>query len=261
MKDNYLVFCFHEPYMFREFSVFEVGKTRNYFGDNNWNMDFRFNRLKEKVEANHILELDRISRLLENDSKVRVGLFISGVFLEQMREYFPEVIEKIRNLIETRRVDIFSRSYYNSFAEDYSEEEFSFQRLKFVELVVRLFKVLPVELEDESFEFYFENDNSLQRQAAKKLFSLKEGILATQDDELISSWRRLQDSYNFELLSLRSFSLNGSQKNYSHFESPYEAFISFMNILKSLEFEVNSLLCPDKIYKDSMLDKVEVMEW
>lgn len=234
---KYVIFNFHEPYRIREFSVFEIGHRMDYFSDNQWRQNFNFEKVREGFEKKYIPKLNKMSGILEN-SKVRVGVFFSGVFLEQMSNYCPEFISMFRELLESGRVSIFSRPYYDFYGKSYVASEKRRQEELHAKIVNNLFDIFPVRLVNEGgydFEVYFEND--LQRRAYEEVCSLGEVVLSSGDDELVSSWRNMFDSSHFELMSFSNFHNNEYSKYGSFFESPYEVFISYMNILKSLGFE------------------------
>jgi alpha-amylase len=80
--------------------------------------------------------------------------------------------------------------------------------------------------------------NPMQHDAAAKLYALEKEVLATEDHELIDTWRKLQTSDHFYYMCTKWWSDGDVHKYFSPYESPYEAFISFMNALNDLQLRV-----------------------
>lgn len=81
--------------------------------------------------------------------------------------------------------------------------------------------------------------NQMQNSAINNLYSLKESVLKSQDPELIEKWRKLQTSDHFYYMCTKWFADGDVHKYFNPYESPYEAFISFMNVLNDLKLRLN----------------------
>lgn len=77
--------------------------------------------------------------------------------------------------------------------------------------------------------------NSMQQQAISSLYKLAQPILASGDLQLIDDWRRLQTSDHFYYMCTKWFSDGDVHAYFSPYESPYEAFINFMNVYHDLK--------------------------
>ncbi len=71
--------------------------------------------------------------------------------------------------------------------------------------------------------------NNMQHQAAEALYSLEAKVLDSGDDNLIADWRKLTTSDHFYYMCTKWFSDGDVHAYFSPYESPYEAFINFMN--------------------------------
>ena len=80
--------------------------------------------------------------------------------------------------------------------------------------------------------------NEMQHEAIKKTYSLGHKVLATNDKELIHSWRKLQTSDHYYYMCTKHFADGDVHKYFSPYSTPYDAFISFMNVLKDLELQL-----------------------
>lgn len=83
--------------------------------------------------------------------------------------------------------------------------------------------------------------NPMQDDASAKLFALESLVLKTKDQRLISDWRRLQTSDHFYYMCTKWFADGDVHKYFNPYNSPYEAFISFMNVLQDLKLRIESV--------------------
>lgn len=84
--------------------------------------------------------------------------------------------------------------------------------------------------------------NRMQKEALQKLFDLETKVMQTGDLELIEDWRKLQTSDHFYYMCTHWHEQNQVELHFSPYESPYDAFISFMNVIEDL----NTRLTPPK---------------
>ncbi len=80
--------------------------------------------------------------------------------------------------------------------------------------------------------------NDMQREAAKRVYDLEDAVRKTGDSELLHDWRRLQTSDHFYYMCTKWWSDGDVHKYFSPYNSPYEAFIYFMNTLHDLELRI-----------------------
>lgn len=77
--------------------------------------------------------------------------------------------------------------------------------------------------------------NPLQKEAIEKLYALEEEVLSARDAKLAEDWRRFQTSDHFYYMCTKWFRDGDVHKYFNPYDSPYEAFISFMNALNDLK--------------------------
>lgn len=82
--------------------------------------------------------------------------------------------------------------------------------------------------------------NRIQRLAAERLYALRKDVFATGDKALIESWRRLSTSDHVYYMCTKKFADGDVHKYFNPYESPYEAFITYMNVLNDLAFRAGS---------------------
>ena len=76
--------------------------------------------------------------------------------------------------------------------------------------------------------------NRMQQSAAQDLYQLEKPILATKDKALIEDWRNLQISDNFYYMCTKWFNDGDVHKYFNPYDTPYDAFITYMNIFNDL---------------------------
>ncbi len=383
----------HQPLRLRKFSFFDIGNNSNYFDEEK--NKFYIERISKKsyIPTNKIL-LDLIHN---TDGKFKVSFSITGVLIEQLEKYAPEVIESFKELVKTGNAELIAETYYHSLAFLASIEEFKRQvelhkkKLKKVfnykpkvfrntELIysneiakiVRsmgykailaegadhilkgrspcfLYKAKDCDLklllrhyrlsDDVSFRFSrrdwegfpltadryahwinmnnfngkivnlfmdyetfgehqwketgifeflkampfkilehgdnfmtpseiiksykpvdeldvptlvswadIERDvsawlgNRMQKEAMRKLYSLEKNIIATREEKLIKDWRLLQTADHFYYMCTKWFADGDVHKYFNPYDSPYDAFITFMNIMNDMNFRIRKIL-------------------
>lgn len=95
---------------------------------------------------------------------------------------------------------------------------------------------------DESKDISAWLGNDIQCDAFKTLQSLEESILKTHNTALIDTWRNLQTSDHFYYMCTKGASDGNVHSYFSHYGSPYEAFINYMNTLTDLSLKARTTL-------------------
>jgi alpha-amylase len=83
--------------------------------------------------------------------------------------------------------------------------------------------------------------NDIQNDAMGKVFAMESDVLGTGDDKLIDDWRKLQTSDHFYYMCTKYWSDGDVHKYFSPYNSPYEAFINYMNALSDLSLRIDTL--------------------
>jgi len=82
--------------------------------------------------------------------------------------------------------------------------------------------------------------NPMQDQAAELAYALEDRVLATGDDDLIATWRELLTSDHFYYMCTKWFSDGDVHKYFNPYETPHQAFITYMNVLNDLALTVGN---------------------
>lgn len=80
--------------------------------------------------------------------------------------------------------------------------------------------------------------NDMQQQAIQALYGLQDHIIGSNDLLLIDDWRKLQTSDHFYYMCTKWFNDGDIHAYFSPYETPYEAFIAFMNAWHDLKFRL-----------------------
>lgn len=81
--------------------------------------------------------------------------------------------------------------------------------------------------------------NDMQQQAIANIYALEKQVLATKNDRLISDWRRLQTSDHFYYMCTKWFNDGDVHAYFSPYDSPYDAFVYFCNVLRDFKLRLH----------------------
>lgn len=132
----------HQPWRIKPYTIFKTGSDHAYFdgagGDTDNGCIMRKVAEKSYRPMNALL-----LEMLNSHPKFEVSLSITGTFIEQAREYAPDVLESFKALVATGRVEIVGETYHHSLAYFYSREEFERQVKAHADLIHDVFGVTP----------------------------------------------------------------------------------------------------------------------
>ena len=76
--------------------------------------------------------------------------------------------------------------------------------------------------------------NAMQSNAIHELYRIEKKIKNTKDDKIIGDWRKLQASDHFYYMCTKYFADGDVHKYFNPYDSPYDSYINFMNVLDHL---------------------------
>ncbi len=175
-----MYFQVHQPRRVKRYRIFDIGSDHHYFNDDSdGNLNNR--KILEKVTKKCYLPTNAIlTELLEKNPDFKVSFSFSGIFLEQLEEYLPDVLSSFQKLIkaggkgEFPRVEILSETYYHSLSFLYSKEEFRSQVKLHRERIKSLFGREPVSFRNT--ELIYNNDIGKEVEAMGYRTVLTEGV-------------------------------------------------------------------------------------
>ena len=82
--------------------------------------------------------------------------------------------------------------------------------------------------------------NEMQRDAARQLYELERPVLSSGRADLIDNWRRLSTSDHLYYMCTKWWNDGDVHKYFNPYDSPYEAFIAFTNVLNDLKLRLGT---------------------
>jgi alpha-amylase len=83
--------------------------------------------------------------------------------------------------------------------------------------------------------------NSLQHDAMERIYALEKEIHESGDLKLIDTWAKLTTSDHFYYMSTKYWNDGDVHKYFSHYNTPYDAYINFMNVVTDLEYLLEAI--------------------
>lgn len=134
-----VVFYFqvHQPLRLRHYTVFD--KSGHYFDDHKNAAVCRKVTNKCYLPANRLI----LNLIRKYEGRFKVAYSITGVLLEQLEQYSPEVLSTFHALAQTGCVEFLAETYYHSLSFLYSRDEFLEQINKHCDTMENLFGQRP----------------------------------------------------------------------------------------------------------------------
>jgi alpha-amylase len=98
----------------------------------------------------------------------------------------------------------------------------------------------PISWADEERDLTAWLGNEMQKEAFNKLYDLHERMAGCKDSRLVKDWNYLQVSDHFYYMSTKFFNDGATQAHMNPFDSPFEAFINYMNVLNDFKIRLLS---------------------
>jgi len=90
---------------------------------------------------------------------------------------------------------------------------------------------VPISWADEERDLTAWLGNDLQDEAFDRLYELEKTVASIKDEEIQRDWNYLQTSDHFYYMCTKFFSDGDIHSYFSPYDSPYDAFINYMNVL------------------------------
>lgn len=220
MKKVCFYFQVHQPLRLKNYSRFN--NSFDYF--NNPKNEEIFKKVARKcyLPTNQLM-LDLIN---QTNGRFKVSYSITGTFIEQAKNFEPEVIESFKKLVETGSVELLNETYYHSIAFLIGDDEFKTQVKMHKDLMKKLFNYSPMVFRNTE-AVYNNKIGEIVHELGYK------GVIAEGWDEVLR-WRSPNYLYehpgnNLKLL-LRNYKLSDdvgfrfSEKSWSQFPLTSEKY-------------------------------------
>lgn len=83
--------------------------------------------------------------------------------------------------------------------------------------------------------------NKMQRDAIETVYALEKDIYRIGDPRMLSDWQHLLTSDHFYYMCTKWFADGDVHAYFNPYESPYEAFIAYMNVVKDMQLRIEKL--------------------
>jgi alpha-amylase len=100
----------------------------------------------------------------------------------------------------------------------------------------------PVSWADEARDLSAWLGNPLQDDAFESLYRLRSMVSDCRDEQILKDWQKLQTSDHFYYMCTKFFADGDVHKYFNPYDSPYEAFVNYMNVLADFELRLKSSL-------------------
>ena len=100
----------------------------------------------------------------------------------------------------------------------------------------------PISWADEERDTSAWLGNELQQDAFNKLYGLEEKLSILDDPALWGDYGHLQESDHLYYMCTKFFSDGEVHKRFNPYDTPYEAFINYMNVLSDFIIRVNNAI-------------------
>ena len=139
MKAICFYFQIHQPFRLKRYRFFDIGNDHYYYDD--FANDDIITRI---AHTSYIPAAESLLRMIEESGrKFKCAISVSGVALEQIEVYVPELLDLLKKLVSTGCVEILAETYAHSLSSLADPEEFANQVKVHDEKVHELFGVHP----------------------------------------------------------------------------------------------------------------------
>ena len=182
MRSIVLYLHMHQPWRLKHYSIFSVDHDHDYWTEKDWYAGTNNERIFKKVaEKSYRPMLARLEKCINTYAGFKFSLSITGTFLDQAEEWAPDIIDTLKRLTKSGRVEIVAETYYHSLAFFYDREEFEAQVKLHQDRIHKLFGVKSKVFRNTELSY----NNELARWADEYGFK---GILAEGWDKILE-WR------------------------------------------------------------------------
>lgn len=115
----------------------------------------------------------------------------------------------------------------------------------------------PISWADEERDISAWLGNELQQAAFNKLYSLRPLVLKSNEPQIREDWKNLQTADHFYYMSTKVLSDGEVHKYFNPYDSPYDAFINYMNILSDFEIRLKQEIPSEPAHLQKLQEEKE----
>ena len=123
MKTICLYFEIHQPVHLKRYRFFEIGKDHYYYDD------YENERaIRDTADNSYVPALTALLDMCKQNDNFKCCFSLSGVAIEMLEQYAPEVIDLLQQIAETGKADFLAEPYSHGLASLGNEEIFKNER-------------------------------------------------------------------------------------------------------------------------------------
>lgn len=139
MKAISFNFEIHQPMRLKRYRFFDIGNDHYYY-DDFLNDDI----ITSLAQRSYLPAAETLLKMLsDKENPFKCSIAISGIAIEQLEQYVPEMIDLLKRMAETGRVEFLAQPYAYSLASLIDAEEFELQVRQQCERIQALFGLKP----------------------------------------------------------------------------------------------------------------------
>lgn len=167
MKTICFYFQLHHPLQLKQYRFFEIGNDHYYYDDYTNEASIRHLTEVCYLPANQAL----LEMIKNSNGKFKVTFSISGITLDQLEQYAPEVIDSFKELADTGSVEFLAETYAHSLSSIYDEDEFKVQVKKHSDKISMLFGKKPTVFRNTELIYSDEIGDLVAKMGYKSIFT------------------------------------------------------------------------------------------
>ena len=139
MRNISFYFQIHQPMRLKRYRFFDIGKDPYYYDD------FQTEeRIRKVVEQTYLPANRTIAEMIRSSNgKFKCSFAVSGIAIEQLEQYAPEVIDSFKELSKTGSVEFLAEPYAHSLSSVFDAGEFERQVKMHSDKIEELFGKRP----------------------------------------------------------------------------------------------------------------------
>ncbi len=207
MKTICFYFTIHQPYRLKRYRFFNIGNDHYYYDD------FSNEDIMQQIASRSYIPANRMMLDLVNTykGKFKFAISVSGVALDQMEVYAPEVIDGLQELSRTGNVEFLAEPYAHSLSSVMDPAEFKNQITMNAQKIKLLFGQEPKAVKnteliysDEIAEMVYEMGyNKMISEGAKRILSWRSPNYVYQSENQPNMKLLLRNTQFSDDISLR----------------------------------------------------------
>ena len=189
MRNICFYFQIHQPLRLKRYRFFEIGQDHYYYDDFQTE-----DRIRTLVEQSYLTANRSISEMIRSSNgKFKCTFSISGVALEQLEQYAPEVIDSFKELANTGSVEFLGETYAHSLSSIYDTNEFESQIKAHADKIESLFGQRPTAFRNSELIYSDEIGEIISKAGFK--------VMLIDEAKHILGWKSPNFVYNHSYIS------------------------------------------------------------